>query len=306
MRAQKVYENLSDILKPKSEEDIEKDIQKSDIKTVYDAFKYLKSLGYDIRLESNFMNPNIKEIGTLDGKYILSYLPEKEKDWSGDFGNNWGWGILNQEDGYLLGEKSFGNNLNEVLPYFIDLLQGKPEPKIYEALGDIFKGKDIEELKPHLGLEDHDDYFKDVLVALAEKGYILNKMGGSKSDYENNDYQFRGKRIVAGDAVWVKLRAAQELEDMDFFWNDSFSDEDPSTDSMMHITKLEDGTYVIDMSVNLRGVWKSRNEDSEHFNGMKFTKNPEEIVPIAMQTVDEAESFLENQIDGLKVYGQNW
>jgi len=83
----------------------------------------------------------------------------------------------------------------------------------------------------------------------------------NKKDYEENDYTFQGKKIVAGDAAWVYLKGKEELENMEFFFNDSMYDEDPTTDSMLHIIKVKDGTYVIEMSVNFRGTWKSRNED---------------------------------------------
>ena len=183
--------------------------------------------------------------------------------------------------------------------------------KVYEALGDVFKPKDIEEIKPHLGLEDHEELFQNIVVALAEKGYIVEKLGGSasKDDYQNNVYSFQGKKIVAGDATWVKLKAAQELKDMDIFWNDSMYDEDPNVDSMMHFMQLEDGTYVLNLSVNLRGTWHSRKDDDDdvnHFYGMEYTDDANKLVPLSLKLAKEAESFLENEIDGLKVYGENW
>ena len=84
----------------------------------------LKAMGFVVTEEDNYVHPPIKEIISENGEYTLSYLPKAEKDWAGLGGmpDDWGWGILNNEEGYLIEEKNYQDNLDVALEDFIDIL----------------------------------------------------------------------------------------------------------------------------------------------------------------------------------------
>jgi len=110
-----VKESNEDFLKPKNMEDLDPINKK-----IYDVYKYIKDLGYEVQIESNFYNPKIKEIRSEN--YILSYLPEEEKDWNTPgIDAEWGWAITNDNDGYMVIEGSFLST-NEIIEIFVDLL----------------------------------------------------------------------------------------------------------------------------------------------------------------------------------------
>jgi hypothetical protein len=177
---------------------------------------------------------------------------------------------------------------------------------VYESIGDILKPKDPENIMQSFG-EDFNEIFKEVMLALVKNGYELQPMKEATKDYQDNVYSYRGKKIVAGDAAWIKLKSAEELNNMDFYFHDSLDDEDPSTDSIVHITKLEDGTYNIEVSVNFRGTWKTRiTYDDPEFDDMAQVRNEEEVVPATLDLVNKAEKFLSTEIYKLKKYGENW
>ena len=80
----------------------------------------LRVLGHNVILGKNSANPAIDEITTIDEAWTLSYLPYEEKDWSGlENEDNWGWGILNNEDGYLVDEKSYKNDWMGAMAKFV-------------------------------------------------------------------------------------------------------------------------------------------------------------------------------------------
>jgi len=181
--------------------------------------------------------------------------------------------------------------------------------KVYEALGDIFKGKDVNDLKQHMNLSGLNDVFQDVMVALIEKGYLPQPIPEASEDYRKNVYSYMGKKIVSGDAAWIKLKAKEELDDMDFFFHDSFNDEVSSTDSMVHIMELEDGAYSINVSVNFRGTWKTRTDDEEdlpYFDDRIDVNSADKVVAATMKQVNKAEIFLQSEIDRLKKYAEQW
>jgi hypothetical protein len=178
---------------------------------------------------------------------------------------------------------------------------------VYEAIGDILKPKDPETIMQSFG-EDFNEVFKKVMLALVKRGYMLQPLKEAKKDYEKHDYSYQGKRIIAGDASWIKLRAAEELDNMDIFWNDSMYEDDPSSDSMIHIIQLEDGSYMVEVSVNFRGTWHSRGDDDKdaYFDRYIDVKNEEDVVPTTLNQVEKAEKFLQSEIEKLKEYGRNW
>jgi hypothetical protein len=114
LRAKFIYEAMRDILRP---------IDPSHLdpihKEIYDVYRAIKDMGFNVKLESNPFNPNIKEITPSDNSYILSYLPEKEKDWIGII-NGGGWVITNNDKGYLIIETIDKDKAIEV---FVDLLE---------------------------------------------------------------------------------------------------------------------------------------------------------------------------------------
>jgi len=83
--------------------------------------KVLNQIGYEVTLNSNFSNPKIDEIISEKG-WTLSYLPEKEKNWAGLNNDGWGWGITNDEDGYLVNEKSYKDDLIDAMTDFMVVL----------------------------------------------------------------------------------------------------------------------------------------------------------------------------------------
>ena len=88
--------------------------------------KVLNQLGYPVTYDRNYSNPAIEEVISGDGTdgYTLSYLPEKEKNWAGlnSDEDGWGWGICNDVDGYLLGEKSYQDNILDAMTDFMIVL----------------------------------------------------------------------------------------------------------------------------------------------------------------------------------------
>ena|SRR6056297_1819640 len=86
----------------------------------------IKEKGFEVTLGQNSANPNITEI-VSDKGYTLSYLPECEKNWLNIKTNeddlDWGWGILNDEDGYLVNDKSYFDDTKKALEKFIDILK---------------------------------------------------------------------------------------------------------------------------------------------------------------------------------------
>jgi len=111
-----VYESIEDVLKPKNINDFE-----GINKEIVEIFINLKKLGFNTKIRSNYINPKIKEI--TSGIYTLSYLPEEEKNWQGfdDEVNDWGYGILNDEDGYLVA--LCNEDKDKAIQIFIDLLK---------------------------------------------------------------------------------------------------------------------------------------------------------------------------------------
>lgn len=125
-KKKKINESIEDVLKPKSEKEIQRIIKNDpELSEIYNVYKFLKTQGYNVTLESNFVNPKIKEIISPDRNYILSFLPEAEKNWTGiGLGDTFGWGILNDDEGYLIKEDI---DAKEAINIFIDLLENGSE-----------------------------------------------------------------------------------------------------------------------------------------------------------------------------------
>ena len=94
-------------------------------KEVIKIYEDLKSKGFDVNFDVNFSNNKILEIQGPNGDFVLSYLPHEEINWCGNFGEEdmWGWGILNQIDGYLVDDKSYQDNSKEAVIKFIELIK---------------------------------------------------------------------------------------------------------------------------------------------------------------------------------------
>lgn len=169
---------------------------------------------------------------------------------------------------------------------------------VYESINDILKPKDPKTIMQSFG-DDFNEIFKDVMMALIRKGYVLQPMKEAKKDYEDNEYSFMGKKIVAGDATWIHLKSKKMLDDMHtWFFN---PEDDVDTDSTVHIIKLEDDTYHIEVSVNFRGHWRSRQtNDAPYFDDDVTVRNEDEVVPATLNLVNEAEKFLYTEILRLK------
>jgi hypothetical protein len=94
----------------------------------------LRAMGYNVVLDKNNCNTEIDEIhihaddDTGDIAWTLSYLPYDERNWAGignDGDDEWGWGILNQVDGYLVDEKNFQNDYMAAMERFVECIKGK-------------------------------------------------------------------------------------------------------------------------------------------------------------------------------------
>ena len=85
-------------------------------------FQKLKDLDFNVTMEDNFSNPAIKEIHSEDREHSLSYLPKDQINWAGDFGDPdcWGWAILDNEDGYIVDDKHYHDDIyNQILLFLL-------------------------------------------------------------------------------------------------------------------------------------------------------------------------------------------
>lgn len=176
---------------------------------------------------------------------------------------------------------------------------------VYEALGDILKPKTTETIMKDFG-ENFNEIFKNTMISLVKRGYEINPIPEIKKDYEENQYSIYGKRIITGDGAWIKLKASEEIDEYpQSSWFEELPERwslDFSTDSIIHLMKLEDGTYIIEVTVNLRGQWSDyiHEEDDNESEFKRIVKKEEEIIPTVLDLVLKAEKFLESKINELK------
>ena len=79
------------------------------------AINDLKKLNINVEIGRNYGNENIIELNIPDLEdYLISYLPEEEKNWFDD--ESWGWGIYRNYDGAeIISGKPWKNTLKMIL-----------------------------------------------------------------------------------------------------------------------------------------------------------------------------------------------
>ena len=200
--------------------------------------------------------------------------------------------------------------------------------KIYESLDSVFKPKNIETIKQEVYTDRRyrPKEFQDVVIALIKKGYRPRLFGSDvPGDYEQGDYTYMGIVIDWGNAAWINLKSAQELENINFAFHDSMFDEEPSIDSSVTVHKLRNDTYTAEVSVHLRNTWKTRisEYDEDYFyDGDKNEwivspdrewdphsqpfNNVNELPARVLDKVERAEQYVAKEIYHLKKYGEHW
>jgi hypothetical protein len=192
---------------------------------------------------------------------------------------------------------------------------------VYESIGDILVGKDI------------DTVMKDIDVDLREKRYPpefmimyrkLVEMGYKPQlsalydpdEMTKKTYTFRGREMDFHVGAYITIHAAQELEDMDHFYNDSDWREDAHIDqTSIDIMKLRDnGECIMDSHIKFDGYWPLQPgrsapwQEIPHLSSKMIMGifNPEEIRNATSTLVKRAEKFADKQVEKLKKYAQNW
>jgi hypothetical protein len=173
--------------------------------------------------------------------------------------------------------------------------------KVYESISDILKPKGEEDIRQSMNLSDHNKPFQETIIALFKLGYIPNILPEASRDARENSYSYQGKKIIWGDAAWITLKSSEDLDKLDLSCY-SYDDSPPHTDSMLHMYGLENGTTVVEISINFRGTWKNQDEDFDGFNGTKILTSEDQITPTVLMLVKKAELFLKREINKLDAY----
>jgi len=80
------------------------------------AINDLKKLNINVEIGRNYGNENIIELNISDLEdYLISYLPEEEKNWQGLDDPVWGWGIVSDDGELLIDGEPWKNTLEMIL-----------------------------------------------------------------------------------------------------------------------------------------------------------------------------------------------
>jgi len=184
--------------------------------------------------------------------------------------------------------------------------------KVYEAIGDIFVGKDIETIMKDFDLSNYPREFAVMARAVIEMGYTpeLSPLYDPE-EMTKKTYSFQGKTMDYHIGLYFKLRAQQELDEMEHLYNDSMYNENAHIDHTgLGLLKLhESGECVMDFNIRCDGYWPSMKNDEGPYRNFPMIyglKTDEEIKKAARKLIPMGERFLSKEVKKLKEYAENW
>lgn len=193
---------------------------------------------------------------------------------------------------------------------------------VYESIGDILKGKNANEIVN--GIDSRligPPMFSDMFKILITKGYLPQLFNGVPEDYEKNTYSYKGHKIITGNAAWISLKAQKEL---DFYLKLKVR-----LESNVSLIQLENEMYVPDIGIQFYGDWKTRTTENKienvdfFYDGdqNKFIEEKdndtrvwlgnykmvpkEQVIPLFLEMLEQAEKFVQTEIYHLKLYIEN-
>ena len=168
--------------------------------------------------------------------------------------------------------------------------------------------------------------YHDLLIMLDENGYEAKPFGNlgkgpttGYSDYINGEseeekrtYTWQGVKIARQGGIWINYKVKKILDNMDFFFHDSFSDEDPGIGGSMMLTELIPNSnnlkYNCSISITNDGTWKAGFSDDEYFSETAriYKGEEDQLLSNVAQKLVQAEFYAMNQILKLQNYAKNW
>ena len=188
--------------------------------------------------------------------------------------------------------------------------------KVYEALGDIFVGKGSDEIESGLANKYPHEYVV-MVMEVANLGYkpILPFLY-DPDEMTKKTFSYQGKVMDFHTGVDFKLKAQEELDEMDHTYNDSMYRETAHIDNAgLDILKLrESGNCIMQSDIRFDGFWPSweyndNKDGNEPYVRSRYTgelKSDEEIKQAVRFLIPKLEKALEKEIKDLKKYADNW
>jgi len=176
--------------------------------------------------------------------------------------------------------------------------------------------------------------YHDLLVMLNENGYKPKSFGSfgfgpdkGYSDYIHGDseeekktYTYMGLKISKQSGIWIKYKVQKILDKMDFFFHDSWSDEEASVSGSIMLTELipnenvrpgDNIKYNCSVSIKNEGTWKAGFGEENYFDHFDqdirlYEGDEDQLLSKVAQKIAQAELFSMEQILKLQNYAAKW